>query len=258
MELVREIRRWGNSAGILLPKDMAGKEARVIVIERTLNIKKEIFEILSAYLEDILGIYLIGSYARNEQTERSDIDILAITNKTDKRIEHGKYSIILISKDILENQLKNNILPLLPMLKEAKPVLNSSLIENYKDSELTKKNLKWHIETTKSALKMNKAFIDFCKDYRRKCSDKTAYSLILRLREVYIIDCLIKNKIWDNKKFLKLIKSISGSLNAYEGYLRIKNNKKPEKSLNVEEAGKIYDYVLKKLREQEKWAEKRK
>ncbi len=258
MEIVKNVRRWGNSAGILLPKEWLGNQVKIILIERTLNIKKEVFKILDEYLEEILGVYIIGSYARNEQTERSDIDILAITNKTDKRIEQGKYNILLVSKEFLEKKLESDILPLLPMIKEAKAILNSPLIEKYKKTLLTKRNLKWHIDTTKSALKMNKSFIGFCRDYKQKCADRTAYSLILRLRGVYIVDCLIKNKIWDNEIFLKLIKSVSGSLDAYEGYLRIKDDRKPEKKLDVEEAEKIYGYVLKKIKEQEKWVQRRK
>src|SRR3989338_4831627 len=92
-ELVRNISRWGNSSGILLPRESVGMQAKVILIDRTLEIKKEVISILDQYLDDIQGIYLTGSYARGDQDKDSDIYILAISGKTKKLIESGKYSI---------------------------------------------------------------------------------------------------------------------------------------------------------------------
>jgi len=66
MEISRNVSKWGNSAGVLLPKEWLGKEVNIILIDRTSEIKKEGFDILDSYLEDIIGIYLIGSYARKE------------------------------------------------------------------------------------------------------------------------------------------------------------------------------------------------
>ena len=79
-ELIKPVIRVGNSAGILVPKAWINGKAKVELISRPVNIKKDIIEILEDYLEDILGIYLVGSYARKEETEKSDIDILAITD----------------------------------------------------------------------------------------------------------------------------------------------------------------------------------
>ena len=105
---------------------------------------------------------------------------------------------------------------------------------------------------------MNKSIIDFCKDYNKKCPSRAAYSLILRLREVYIVDCLINKKLWSMREFVSLVKEIASSLNAYQIYLNVKNNEKSGDNLNIEEAYKIYKYSFKKIEEQKKWAEKRK
>ena len=77
----------------------------------------------------------------------------------------------------------------------------------------------------------------------------------MRLRGTYIIDCLIKNKIPTKEELFNLIKKISGSLKAYEGYLRVKNSEKEKNELPIEESAKLYDYILKKIHNQEKWAE---
>ena len=258
MELIKNAISWGNSAGVLLPKEWKGKEVKVVLIDRSLQIKKEVFDILSNYSEDILGIYLIGSYARGEQTKRSDVDVLVITSKTNERIERGKYDFLVVSEDLVEEKFKKNILPLLPMLKEAKTLLNSSLIEKFKNTKITKRNLRFHIETTKSAMGVVKEFIELAKIDNRKITDRIAYSLVLRLRELYIVDCLIKNKMWNNKEFLSLVKKVSGSTEAYEGYLRSKDNEKTKRNLSINESERIYSYILKKIKEQEIWARKRK
>jgi predicted nucleotidyltransferase len=250
MEIIKNVAKWGNGAGILLPREWLGNQVKIILIDRTMEIKKEVLSILNEYLEDILGIYIVGSYARGEQEERSDVDVLAITNKTNNRIKSGKYDINLIDKKSVENHLEKNILPLLPMIKEAKVVVNSDLIEKYKNTKLTRENIKFHIETTKSALNAIKEVMKIT-EIDEKISDNIAYSLILRLREVYIFDCLIKNKKWSKKEFLMLLKKISGSEEAYLGYLRAKDKKKIQENLNLEEAEKIYSYISEKIKKQE-------
>ena len=257
--IIPPVIKVGNSAGVLVPRNWLNGSAKVELVSKPLDIKKDIFNILEPFLSDIVGIYLIGSHARGEANERSDVDLLVITEKENKNITNGKYSIILISKDNVERNLDENILPILPMLKEAKPILNSKLIEKYKKTELTRKNLNFYIETGKSAMKMNKGFIELANDEGSKLlDDDISYSLILRLRSSYIIDCLIKNKKWTNKEFLNLIKKITGSLISYEGYLRKKDDKPLKEELPVADAERLHDYILKKIKEHEKWVKTKK
>ena len=257
-ELIKPIIKLGNSAGVILPKMWLNGKARIELLEKPLDIKRDIFEILWPYFDDIQGVYLVGSYARVEQTKNSDIDVLVITRTINKRVDKGKYNLILITKESVEDSLKNNILPILPMLKEVKSLLNSQLIEHYKSTKLTPKNLKFHIETTKSAMQINETAIKLDKNSSLYTSDASAYSLILRLREAYIVDCLIKGKKWSNKELILLIKKIVGSLKAYNGYLRVKNNKRTKEDLTILEAEKLQSYIIKKIKEQEKWLQKRK
>ncbi len=252
MELIKPIVKVGNSAGVVLPKEWLNGKAEVRLVEKPLDIKKDIFDILEPYLEDVMGIYLVGSYARGEATSRSDVDVLVITNKTSEKIEKGKYSIIIITKENVERALEDNVILILSMIKEAKPLVNKDLIKEYKKTKLTKKNLKWYIEITKSALKINKGFIDL-EDEGKKIGDAVAYSLILHLRNTYIVDCLKKGILWDNKQLRNLIKKVSGSLEAYEGYLRVKENKQVRKNLPIIETKKLYNYLLKKIEEHGKW-----
>lgn len=258
-ELIKPIVKIGNSAGVILPKNWIDGTAKIKLIEKPLDIRKDILEILYPHLEDIIGIYLIGSYARGEQTEKSDVDVLAITSKKSDRIKKGKYDILLITKDDVDSAIKNNALPIIPMLKEAKALLNSKLLDEYKEiSKLSKKNLRWYLGITKSAIKLNKASIIVDKEMDSKyCGDAVAYSLVLHLRSTYIVDHMKKKQKWSTAGLLSLIKEVSGSLEAYEGYLRVKNDEKTKETLSIEEAEKLLHYLSKKLKDHEEWAKRK-
>ena len=259
MEIIKTAIKVGNSAGVLLPREYLNYQVKVTL--EPLNIEKEIIKILleENLLEEIIGAYLIGSYVRKEQTIESDIDILIITSSINKRITKDKYEIICISKKEVERQLKENALPILQMLKEAKPVINKELLKSYINHPLTKKNIKWHIDTTKSAIKVIKKDIEISKELNEKnIDDRIVYSLILRLRTMYIIKCIKNNKVYKKTEFLKLVKKIAGSLRAYEGYIRSKTNQKPKQTLPIPEAEKLVNRLSKKIIQIEKWLKEKK
>ena len=87
MELIKKTIRVGNSAGVLLPLDWYGSYVKVILEKPSPS--KEVIEILMRYnlLGDVIGVYIVCSYARNEQIEYSDVDILVITESTNKKIK---------------------------------------------------------------------------------------------------------------------------------------------------------------------------
>lgn len=252
-EIVRTTIRLGNSAGVLLPKEWLNTEVKVVL--QPLNIEKDVIQILLGedLLKDVLGAYVVGSYARKEQTIDSDIDILIITINTNKRIKNGKYDILLISKESLEKQLKTNVLPLLPMILESRSIINNSLADSYKKTALTEKNLKWHLETTRSAMKLVEKDIEISKELKQEAGDATAYSLILRLRTLYLINSIKNKKMWSKAEFLSMIKKISGSLKAYERYVSTKNKNTLVYRLPIDDAEKLMNYINKKTDETEKW-----
>jgi predicted nucleotidyltransferase len=246
-KLIKPIIRVGNSAGVLLPKEWLNGKAKIELIEKPVDIKSESLQILNSHLDQIQGIYIVGSHARREETSHSDIDILGITSNLNLNINKGRYHIILISLTELEKQLENNALPLLPMIREASPILNSELIKKYDKTKLTKNNLKWHIETTKSALKVVEKLIEIEKTLKNKEFSGGVYSLILRLRTLYLINCLKENKIGTSKGLISLIRKITGNDNSYKIYLSEKNKRKLKEKISLDEGQKLIDYISKKI-----------
>lgn len=228
-ELIKSIVRVGNSAGVILPLSWIRGKAKITLIEEPQNIEKELLEILTPYLSDIQAIGIAGSYAREEQTEQSDIDCVVITHTKEGKIQKGKYDILCIPQGKIEKIISNNILPLGPMLREVSPIMNQALFETYREITLTKKNLAFHIETTKSAIKMNKESLALAQELNEKISDSVIYSLILRMRQLYLVECMHIKKKATLIEFKKSIKMITGSLNIYARYQSLKKGNPQKK-----------------------------
>ena len=237
----------GNSSAVVLPKSWLDKKVKVELVDKSLEtILYEVLDIVKPNIDlsEIIGVYLVGSYAREEYDDESDIDILIITEKTDKIIKKGYYEIMMVSLNLLNYKLKENLLPIGTMLIEAKPLLNNNFLKEIK-IKVTKKNIRWYLETTEDRLKIINKSIDRIEKNKPngKLSDAISYSLILRLRTLYMIECLTNNRIYDKTKFIKLTKEISGSLTAYNRYIYAKNNKENKRELPLNEGKRLYEYV---------------
>lgn len=247
-EIIKQAFKLGNSAGVLLPIEWKGKKVIIKLIER--SISQEIFEILDKedLLKNTIGVFLAGSYARGEETELSDIDVLIVTDILDKQIKIGKYEIIFISKSRLEKSIKESLY-LISLVNEAKAILNGELLRYYK-TKIKEISIKKSLDDIKSVTRINEGFVKLDKEVKDKVSDETLYSLVLRLRELYIIECLKKNKIQSNKEFVNIIKKITDE-GAYHAYLRIKNDLKSKKVISIEDAGALIDEIKRRIRDLE-------
>jgi len=248
---IKKAIRAGNSSAVILPRAWLNKEVRVELVKKTPEaILDDVIEILKENipLKSIIGIYLVGSYARQEEEKDSDIDVLIITNNIDKEmIKKGMYNLLIVSYQLLYQKLEQDLFPIGQMLKEAKSLLNSDYIKNLK-VKVTKKNIKWYLDTTGKKLEIIKKYIDYVNSRNKKyIMDKIAYTLILRIRTLEIIKKLIQNRSYSKKEFIKLIKRISKGANAYERYLAVKNNLKEESRLTINKAEKLYEYLKKDL-----------
>ncbi len=219
-QIRKKVVPFGNGSIVYTPKDWIGRE--VIVTLPRYSLREEIFNILEPYLPCIQGIYLYGSYARGENEQNSDIDLLVVSNK-DFKIKRERYEVTVISLEKLKENIRKNPVYML-VIKEAKALLNDHILEELKKIELNKKNLRWLLEDTESILDINREIIEM----EQTDFNGVAYSLVLRLRLVYMIDCLLKNKVYTNKGFRKYaenigVKSIKKLLDFYR---KSRDNKK--------------------------------
>jgi predicted nucleotidyltransferase len=258
MEIIsRKAIKSGNASAVVLPKSWLNKNVKVELVDKNKEtILHDVLDIIKSEinLSEIIGIYLVGSYARGDNEYASDIDILIISEKTDREliIKEG-YEILIVSLNLLNYKLNENLLPIGTMLREAQPLLNNKFLKEI-NVNVTKKNVKWYLETTKDSLKIIKSSIDRIENKKPdgKLSDAIAYSLILRLRTLYVIDCLKNKKAYNKTEFIELTKKISGSSKAYERYVYSKSNKDNKRELLLSEGKKTYMYLKEYLQKIEK------
>ncbi len=243
--LVKETREVGTSAGVLLPRSWLNKQVVVTLLYPTIE---KIMQNISSILikenlnEEVKGIYLFGSYAREDYDSDSDIDILVMTQKTNKIINEDNYEIMLITEEDFSKNLSTN-LNYLSILKEVKTLINRELIDKY----IIKKQkfyLKKTISEIKSILNINKDTVKTCEENNLNVPDGVVYSIVLRLRELYLIRCLISDKAYRKIDFLK----IAGE-NIYSAYVRIKKNKKELNNISPSSLTGILDLSERWLKE---------
>jgi len=246
---IKKAIRAGNSSAVVLPRAWLNKEVRIELVKKSKEIiLKEAFEILQEHIDlsRVIGVYLAGSYARNEESKDSDIDILVITDKIDcNLIKEGIYNITIISSQLLRQKMENDLFPIGQMIREAKPLLNSNYLSNI-DVKATKKNVKWYLDTTQDKLNIIKKAINKMKNVKH-LSDLVAYTLILRIRTLYIIQKIIKNENYSKQEFIRIIKDVSNGGNAYERYAAMKNNEMDKKAVSLGEVKSLYSYLEKEL-----------
>nr|AQS34764.1 hypothetical protein [uncultured archaeon] len=243
-EVIKQAFKLGNSAGVLLPISWKGKKVAIKLIEK--SIPEEVLGILEEedLLKNTIGIFLAGSYARNEETELSDIDILIITDNINKQVKIGKYELVFISQERM-NKLVRTSLFLASLVNEAKTILNNTLLNYYKN-EIKKINTKDSLDDIKLMTKTNEKLLKIFEEDNQKVIDGTVYSLVLRLRELYLIECFKRNKNPSIKDFINLISEVS-SKESYNAYLRVKNDLKTKQIISTEEAVALLDETKKRI-----------
>lgn len=248
---VKKAVRAGNSSAVILPRAWLNKEVRVELVRKSNEtILADVISILKDYInyEKVMGVYLVGSYARGEETDESDIDILVITSEVDmEMIKEGAYNIMVISYELLRQKLERDLLPIGQMIKESKALLNSRLISSL-EVRVTRKNVRWYLDTTGSKLELVKKAINLAKKKNKNNLDNViAYTLVLRIRTLHIIEKLAKNEAYLKIDFVRLVRSVSGGSMAYECYLAVKNNSNKSKGISIDEGEKLYEYLKEEL-----------
>ena len=192
----RLVQKFGNGGHLILPKRYVGKKLKIFVETKNFyDITSDILDILNAYLKNVTGIYLYGSYARGEETIRSDIDILVITY-TKIKIPNKimDYSIVSTTTKEIEILLRKNAILILPIIKEAETIINPNTIEKYKGYSFNKQNTGVFIRDCINIFDINKKGLDLGFDF-----GSLVYSLILRIRGLLIIKLMLDNKTYYNE-----------------------------------------------------------
>ena len=237
-QIVKTVVRSGNGGAVWVPKTWINEKIIVIRPEAPkLTMKEEIIKILEPFLEDISAVFLYGSYARGEQEKHSDIDILVIA-KYKFSIKHKRFDIRVIIYDKLIKTIKENPIMYYPFIIESKAIINSKLLEDLKKIKIDYKKFSWFINDTEDIIKIDREFIEMDKlegKYLR--AYPVIYSLVLRLRGIFLIKCIIEKTRYSSKNFKNwllrsgLIKSDFSII--MDTYRLIRDNKTVRGEINI-------------------------
>ncbi len=251
--IIKKTREVGTSAGVLLPRKWLNKQVVVTLLSPSVEeIAKDVFDILikENLNDEIKGIYLVGSYSREDYDQDSDVDILVLTNRINKLIRQGVYDILLVSEDNFSKNLFRS-LNYLSMLKEIKVIMNKELIEEYlkriSKERLDLKHFRKNLTEIEKIIKINKETVKICEEMKKNIPDGIVYSTVLRLRELYLIKCLLADKGYSRNEFVKIVGE-----KIYSAYLRIKRDEKELNNLSPNEIKSLLDLSEKWLRELKK------
>jgi len=255
-QLVKRATAFGNGSVVFTPKAWRGREVIVILPKKSLSVEESALQLIQPSLKNIVGVFFAGSYARNEMEKDSDVDLIIATDRKIKIKEKENFHVQYIELEQLKNSLKENPIEFYPMLLEAKSLINEKLLQELKGIEIDFKKFNWFLETTESALKVVKELIEMEKIEGKKFSESTAsvYSLILRLRGIYLIECILRKKPYSNKSFREFIKKKSGIKEKivsqiYEVYRKERDEKKAKALISLEELEKLFGFVQEQLNE---------
>ena len=173
--------------GVHSPRNRIGGKAAV----QPLDLKDIILDAFSPYRQDICGLFLYGSYARGEESDESDIDVLAVC---DKKLPEklGRISILSDSIEGIKKKIGSDPVGFYSMVNEAVPILNAPMLEELKRVEPDKENLSVFFDWTRRALELSKEYLDSGFGDR----PLVVYLLVRGVRGLFILKCLRRGEAY--------------------------------------------------------------
>lgn len=251
--IIRRVTEIGNGAHIFAPKEWLNDEVELIRIPRK-NIQQSLIELLYPHLSKIIAVFLYGSYARDEQDQGSDLDVFIISNEK-FHIKSGENDIIVVPEDKIEIAKKLDPIMFYSMIQEAKPIINLNYLEKLKKEKINFNYFKDFIKDTKRMIKINRNFIELDKlDGNKDSGENNIYSLILRLKGVFIINLLLKKEKYSKRKFKEFLVQNSNIDydKIYKIYRAVRDNKKEKEKVKIEQAESLLSLLIQETRKLEK------
>lgn len=251
-QLRKKVARSGNSGAVWVPKDWLGEEIIVTRLETPkLSLDENILNVLLPYLKDISGVFIYGSYARKEETKDSDVDVLVIARNKFK-IKHEKFDIDVIEIKRIKDAVRNDLF-VYSVISEAKPILNGVLLDELKEIMFEPKNfVKMFADSTRDSIKSTRELLDLDKldgDFVR--SYGVIYSLVLRLRGLFLINCILKRKKFSSILFKRWIVKVIPEhefRKMHSVYRAIRDDKKIDTKIELIYAEKLLLLLEKELK----------
>ncbi len=232
-QIVKTVVKSGNGGAVWVPKGWLGEEVIVILPEKPkIDVKEKVIHLLEPYLKDIISVGIYGSYARNEQTKDSDVDVLVITK--DKHLnlnfKEEKIDIVSLPIDKLKRAVEKYPVAYYYIVQEAEPLVSAYVLEELKNIKISKESFKVYLRETKEHLNSSKELLELDKiDNIYLRSYSVIYSSMLRLRGIFIIKSILEKNNFSNKKFKNWLEAKGLNNREYEDcyktYISVRDDK---------------------------------
>lgn len=255
-QIVKTVVKSGNGGAVWVPRDWLGQEVIVILPKKPeLEMKERVIRLLEPYLKDIISVGIYGSYARNEQTKDSDIDVLVITK--DKGIKpvfkNEKIEVTSFPIEKFKRAIEKYPVMYYNMVQEAEPLINGHVLEELKNIKFSKESFLGYLKETKEQIKSSIELVELDKlDDACLKSYSVLYSSILRLKGLFTIRCIFKKEKYSSKSFRKWL--VGQGLtskefeNSYEAYRLVRDGKKAKNlKIRIGTAEKILSILDKEI-----------
>ena len=148
------------------------------------------------------------------------------------------------------------------IFKAAEPVINSSYLESLKKIRINPRIFRTFVNDTKKSVKSSEEIMELDKKTGKTASNSILYSLILRLRGIFIINRLLKNQEYSNRTFKKWITNnckVSYD-KIYRIYRGVRDNINIKEEILIEEAEILLKLLKQEIKKLEKkiWQKERK
>lgn len=253
-QLRKRVARSGNSGAVWVPKDWLGEEILVTRLATPkLSLEEELFNILLPHMQDISAIFLYGSYARKEETKDSDIDIFVIAKHKFTLKPTKRFDITVIEHTKLQETVQKNPF-IYTLVHEARPLINSTLLAELQAIKPEfKQFIYWYKETTEDSILSNKELLALdALESSYLTSYSVVYSLILRLRGVFLLQSVLHHKQFSNASFKQFITkslSLADFTKVYTIYRKVRDNQKIDPiKIELTLANKLLELLQKEVR----------
>jgi len=238
-QLIRQVSLVGNGAHVFVPKEWIGEDI-ILVRKPKKELNVRILDVLEPYLDKIEGVFLYGSYARGEERNDSDIDLLVITNEKIKIKTEG-FEIICLKKNSIEKALKIEPLIIHSAIDEGKAIVNSGLLNELREKYIPSlKEFEGFLEDTKRIIKINE---DFMRDEKENLYFEDN-AIVLRLRGLFIIKCLLGKKKYDYSSLKKWVgNNVKDFDFVYDAYREEKKDKNTKIKIKTEDMINLIEFL---------------
>ena len=174
-------------------------------------------------MPNIIGVYLYGSYARGEEKKESDIDILVIVKEKDEKIKNifDDIDIRILTIEQVQKLIMKFPAIIMPILKESKTLLNPFLLEELENKEIDFRRFNWHFDDIRRIIKIIEKFVEIDE---QNIDVSNIYSLIMRIRILYMIEGLIYKKPFSNAGIKGVLLNHGLSEERYDKFYSIYQN----------------------------------